>query len=322
MTIRIQIATTLLGPDALTGATMLVRVTDPAELVHASQAQMVDVAVDHVGYIQAAEFASLPAGTAHFMVESGGWIVWRSGPIAITDADLELDYTLIPLQPEDMTYTADDMLEQVEFPIVTSAEEDVDDPAEADTIVVIESMSAAVIAAHLALSGSGFYGDRDFYETGDPLAISIGSSNFEFTYRLRLEPSDAFDGQMLALAPLEPIQIGFANPIVGFVALFLTNMINTRARQSIEARINGTVEAEIAARVGGPDVDQALVDRSTASIRSVTVDAVAETVTFDALLSLPTELVVAETSGGSGCASPVLLAALASAAALVLRRSS
>lgn len=322
MTVRIQIATTLLGPDALTGAPMLVQVKDSNDVIHATQAQMVDVAVDQVGYAQAAEFPSLPPGTAHFMIASGGWVVWRSGPIVIADSDLDLDYTLIQLPPEDLTYTADDMLEQIEFPIVSSAEEDVDDPAEADTIIVIESMSAAVNADHLAFLGSGFYGDRVFYETGDPLAISLGSSNLEFTYRLRLEPSDAFHGQMLALAPLQPIEIGFANPLVAFGALFLTSTINTRARLSIEDRINRNVQTEIADRVGGPEVDQALVDRSTASIRSVTADGASGTVTFDALLSLPTELVFAETSGGNGCTTPVLLAALASAAALAVRRRS
>ncbi len=281
------------------------------ETLHQHETATLQTGGDLATYSQQATFNSLAPGTARFWIMHEGVILWRSGDVVLTDDDQLFRYTLYPMEGEETTYGESRLEDELELPIITSAEEGEDDPDEANTISAIEELTINIKSDHLRFNGEGYYGSRALYESEG--GVDLLASNFQFEYKVRIEASKAPSAaHLLQVTPVEPIQIGFANPLVGFFALFLQQRINDDTREAIEADLNGRVQDEIEARVGAMTDDAALIARTTASVRKITIHFDVEEedfLEFELILSIPTELVEESTSGGCSLGASVLVAA-------------
>ncbi|MCB9330697.1 MAG: hypothetical protein H6574_06415 [Lewinellaceae bacterium] len=310
MQVRVRISSVLLGENTFNQMTMVGQnvVVQDNHIVTVRE-ETATVSIDpesSTGYMEVAVFTELEPGDARFWIEASDNYHWRSGPVTLAGNDQLLSYGLFPVDKSGTTFSESFLEDAIELPMVQSMDNETNAGEPHEIISAITELKINIKSDHLRFNGKGYYGRRDIFEGAG--GINIGSSDYDFTYKLRILPGNPIHhpGQMLRAEAVEPIEIFFANPVVGFVAFFMQQKINEDARQSIEKQLNAQVQDEIDARVTQQSSNPALLARVTATVieTKIIFDPQEEDfLEFNILMSFPSELTSASGNGnsGSGC---------------------
>ncbi|MEZ4941744.1 MAG: hypothetical protein R3D58_12770 [Saprospiraceae bacterium] len=310
MPTRVRISSVLLGENTFNQMTMVgqnIAVQD--NHIIKLQEETATVSIDpesSTGYMEVAVFTELEPGEARFWIQASDNYHWRSGLVNLAGNEQLLSYGLFPVDKASTTFSESALEESIELPMIQSMDNESNAGEPHEIISAITELKINIKSDHLRFEGKGYYGRRDIFEGAG--GVNIGSSDYEFTYKLRILPGNPITqpGQMLRAEAVEPIQVFFANPVVGFVALFMQQKINEDSRRSIEKQLNARVQDEIDARVSAQTSDAALLARVTATVVETTIHFDPEEedfLEFNILMSFPTELTSTSGTGnsGSGC---------------------
>ena len=179
MSVKIRIVSTLLGEAVFVGLVMRGQrftVINDQEIPDL-QVQENIIEVYASGYVQQADFQDLEPGDYRFWIHYQDVKLWRSVVLTIDGSDQLFRYTTMMVEGDDATQSETQLNDLISLPILSSAEDGVDDPAEANTITAIESLSLNIKSDYIRLNGEGYYGSRLVYENG---GFDIAASTFSF----------------------------------------------------------------------------------------------------------------------------------------------